>query len=280
MCFSQPASAGFAVMGIATGVWLRSRGHPFRRYQIFLWFALMEIIQTAAYSVVDQCDNPVNIALTAAAYLHVMFQNVPVNLYFLSPENGVHPDVLKLVLWMASLGGAMGFLVKLPWPVWLGASPHMLDRLAATLPEFFSFTQAGTEAACRFETMCGPRVCTISTPRHIAWMMPILPPSYFLPSGFLHFFFFFFPTVIMVKRPAARLAMFAALLTGPLLTQWLAAHDPATYKYEWPATWCYASIAQCTVALVLELMWPAAGSKASAARGRANGAKANGVKHA
>lgn len=45
MCFSQPGSLAFFVMGGATGLFLRARGHPARRYMLFLNFALMELIQ-------------------------------------------------------------------------------------------------------------------------------------------------------------------------------------------------------------------------------------------
>lgn len=68
-----------------------------------------------AYFVVDQCDHPLNKALTMAAYLHVCFQNISVNTFFLSKDHGVHPDVLRLVIGMAVFGGASAVLVKLPW---------------------------------------------------------------------------------------------------------------------------------------------------------------------
>lgn len=45
MCFSQPASLGFGLLGMGTGLFLRARGHPTRRYALFMYFALMEFIQ-------------------------------------------------------------------------------------------------------------------------------------------------------------------------------------------------------------------------------------------
>jgi hypothetical protein len=45
MCFSQSGSIGFALLGSATAALLRARGHPFRKYGLFLYFALMEFIQ-------------------------------------------------------------------------------------------------------------------------------------------------------------------------------------------------------------------------------------------
>jgi ABC-type molybdate transport system ATPase subunit len=74
MCFSQPASLGFAIMGFGTAAILRARGHSFRRYQLFAYFAIMEVIQFLSYFVVDQCDNPINKVLTMLAFTHLMYQ--------------------------------------------------------------------------------------------------------------------------------------------------------------------------------------------------------------
>ncbi len=45
MCFSQGGSLAFLGMGLGTGLFLRSRGHPPRRYWLFIYFAMMEAIQ-------------------------------------------------------------------------------------------------------------------------------------------------------------------------------------------------------------------------------------------
>ncbi|WIA42296.1 hypothetical protein OEZ86_008310 [Tetradesmus obliquus] len=252
MCFTQPASAFFAVMAFSTAAFLRYRGHPFRRWQMFAYFGLMEVIQFCSYFWIDQCDSPINKLLTMLAYTHVMYQNISVNAFFLSPEFGVHPDVFKLVTWMAVAGGSMGLITKLPWPVWLGASPTLLDPISKILPDIHSLTKAGTPESCMFENMCAPQVCTFSTPNHLAWSVPVMPPSYFLPNSFLHFFFFFAPTLIMANN-LARAIMGMAFITGPVFTMALAARHMDTYKFEWPATWCYMSVAQCAIALSLEL---------------------------
>jgi hypothetical protein len=44
---------------------------------------------------------------------------------------------------MTIIGGSMGLLTKLPWPVWLGASPYLLDPLSKLLPDIHSWTKAG-----------------------------------------------------------------------------------------------------------------------------------------
>lgn len=95
---------------------------------------------------------------TPAAYSHVSFQNTLVNWFFLSPEFGVHPDVTKLICTMCVIGGSMGVFLKLPWPVWLGAPVGLLDGVARALPDFHSYSTAGTPESCMFENMCGPKV--------------------------------------------------------------------------------------------------------------------------
>lgn len=100
-----------------------------------------------------------------AAYTHVSCQNIFVNWFFLSPEFGVHPDVTKLVLTMCVVGASMGVFLKLPWPVWLGAPVGLLDGVARVLPDFHSYSLAGTPESCMFESMCGPKVGVAASTR-------------------------------------------------------------------------------------------------------------------
>lgn len=76
----------------------------------------------------------------------------------------MHPDVTKLVVTMCVTVGAMGILTKLPWPVWLGAPVGMLDGLAKALPDFFSYSTAGTPASCMYESMCAAQVSAALRP--------------------------------------------------------------------------------------------------------------------
>jgi hypothetical protein len=99
----------------------------------------------------------------------VLYQGISVNYFYMSPEYGISPDVRKLVCWMCGITGTMGWLTKLPWPVWLGASPTLLDGLAARLPELHSYTTAGSEEACRYETMCASQVGVLGSR---TWTVP------------------------------------------------------------------------------------------------------------
>jgi uncharacterized membrane protein YagU involved in acid resistance len=52
---------------------------------------------------------------------------------------------VQLCTWITIIGGSVGFFVKLPWPVWLGLSPQLLDPLAKLLPDIHSLTTAGEQ---------------------------------------------------------------------------------------------------------------------------------------
>lgn len=208
-----------------------------------------------------------NRVLTILAVIHVAYQNYFVNWYFLCPEDGVPPAVTRLVLSMVLVASTMGILTKLPWLLWLGAPIDLLDEVSRILPEIKSLRSAGTPDACAHEAMCGPRTCTFSTPNHLAWSVPLLPPSYFIPSGYVHWFFFTVPG-LLAGGARARLSLVAALLTGPLVTMTLAARYPSSYGNEWPATWCWLSVAQCCLALGFEMLVGASAASIAAGKGR------------
>jgi hypothetical protein len=52
---------------------------------------------------------------------------------------------LQLVTWSTVIGGSLGLFAKLPWPVWLGMSPQLLDPVSKLLPDIHSLTKAGGE---------------------------------------------------------------------------------------------------------------------------------------
>jgi len=252
MGFSQATSLGFGVLGLGTACLLWARGHPPRRYALFLWFALIEFIQFAGYAVVDQCDNPLNKALAVAAFIHTALQAAVFNWFLLSPDFGVtSAEVRRVVVTLSAISACLLIGLRLPWPVWLGAPVGLADGLAQRWPEFFSYGRAGSSEVCAGEVSCGPQVCMQSTPNHIAWTVPLLPSSYFAPTFWSHFCFTFLPGLV-AGNAAARFTIVTAL-SAAAGTQLLAAGDLATYKLEWPAIWGQLSVAVCCVALLAEL---------------------------
>lgn len=252
MVFSQVTSLGFGVLGLATGALLWARGHPARRYAVFLWFALMEFIQFTGYGVADQCNNPLNKALAVAAFIHMALQAPVVNWFLLRPDFGVSSrEVRRAIVALSAVSACLLVALRLPWPVWLGAPVGLLDGLSQQWPEFFSFAQAGSREVCGTEISCGPEVCLQRTPNHIGWSVPLLPASYFAPTFWSHFCFTFLPGLVL-GNTAARFALMVAL-SAVAVTQLLAAGHMATYLLEWPATFSHLAVPLCLVALGAEL---------------------------
>ena len=101
--------------------------------------------------------------------------------------------------------------------------------------------------------MCGPRLCSFTGSRHLAWSVPLLPPTYFLPPSFIHFFLFFIPALLVPGEDwRARLVTFVfVLVTGPLVAMPLARGK--AYNGEWPAMWCLFSVGQALSLLAAEV---------------------------
>jgi len=112
------------------------------------------VFKHAAFS----CSSQPSVVGPAANRHHLLFLHTQVNWFFLSPEFGVHKDVTRLVTTMCTLVGASVLVTKTPLLVWLGAPVTLLDGLAKAIPDFYSYSTAGTPEACMHESMCGPQV--------------------------------------------------------------------------------------------------------------------------
>jgi len=100
------------------------------------------------------------------------------------------------------------------------------------------------------------------------------PPSYFIPSSFIHFFMFFIPALITPGPDwPFRLAVAGfGFMTGPLLA--IPRSTGKHYTFEWPATWCAYSIVQVALVLAMEAWaWGTVGRGAVRGRGLARRAK-------
>lgn len=83
------------------------------------------------------------------------------------------------------------------------------------------------------------------------------PPSYYIPSGFVHFLMFFGPALVVpgvwaLERKAFVVAM---MLTGPVATQaasyWASGGDPS-WRLEWAGVWCLFAVVQCLLGVFVE----------------------------
>ncbi len=92
MCWSGEASAVLATAGIAGAAYsaLKKDPEPLALWVCLLYFASMESLQAVAYSVLNQCDSPLNQLMTMFGYLHITFQPFFINavaLYFMPKDS-------------------------------------------------------------------------------------------------------------------------------------------------------------------------------------------------
>ncbi|GBF93605.1 hypothetical protein Rsub_06325 [Raphidocelis subcapitata] len=250
MCFNAEITAFMLVLNLATGLYLSKRGSGWRRTQLFYVFFLMEVLQLIQYAVVDDCSSIINKAVTLLSYIHICFQPLSVNLFLF--RNEPNSDVGKLIYRLCILAGVLQ-VARVPYLL-VNYLPSSLWELVPGLPDP---ALAGTGAVCSWETCCGPQTCTTRGKLHLQWSLPLLTPSYFIPSGFIHFFVFSGPALLApgVWHPE-RLAFFAAsFFLGPLASQ-LASYrasggDPG-WRLEWAGVWCLFAGAQCILGVATE----------------------------
>lgn len=60
MCWNYPVSIGLALAGAGAAYTQWAWKRPTGRIVFFAYWALIEVLQALQYTVIDQCDNPVN----------------------------------------------------------------------------------------------------------------------------------------------------------------------------------------------------------------------------
>lgn len=262
MCFNQPITALMAGINLSTAVWLTSKGRPLVQTQVCYAFFVMEFLQFLQYFVADDCGSRLNQITTILSYIHICFQPFIVNSFLFrhEPNRDTGRGISRLCL----LGGVL-MALRLP-QLGLGYTPAWLRALVPELPDP---ALAGSPAVCAWEWTCGPRTCAVTGKTHIAWELPLLPPTYFLPSGFFHFFAMFGPPLLVpgVWMGMRRFGYSVLLVTGPLFASafvfsyW---HGPGA-RTEWPAVWCLYSVIHCLFALIVERVFGGEDPAAAAA---------------
>ncbi|HXY59012.1 MAG TPA: DUF5765 domain-containing protein [Methylocystis sp.] len=217
MCWSGEASTVLAATGIAGAAYsaLKRNPEPMALWVCLLYFASMESLQAVSYSVLGQCDSPLNQMMTLFGYLHITFQPFFINsvaLYFM-PKDAAR----RIAPWVyfACFCCAITMLVQL-----------------------YPFNWAGHCTIGR--PLCGDVLCTVRGEWHLAWHLPAngignsMADNAWLGRGFIAYPLtaFLMPALI----GSWRFTLFS-YLAGP----WLAAQTTGDIT-EWPAVWCLFSI--------------------------------------
>jgi hypothetical protein len=223
MCWSMAVSAAMVgVGGVATAVTLHRRDTPAVPLTL-AYFTLMEGLQVAGYTVIDQCGTPANQTVTLLSILHIVFQPLIINAF-------------AMALVARPVGLAMRTLV-----FGLAAASSVLMLL-----QLYPFDWAGP--CLPGSQLCAERLCTVSGDWHLAWDVPYnglitgLPlPEAVAALGFPSYMLAAFALPLLYG--AWRFVLFHAV-AGPILAG-LLTDNPN----EVPAIWCLFSIAIILVAL-------------------------------
>ena len=213
MCFSAKASLLIGTFGVLSSLYFYNQ-NKYASIGIG-YFALMEIIQFFQYGVINQCDNPINKFLTNLWYLHICFQPVFVN------------------LWLFAFTKTPNFIFV-----------YMSFFAGLLLASRLLFVTNNELCNTKSEPLCGPKTCSYSGEKHVAWNVRLRAPGkyWFTPSIGLHFFMWVIPTLVVFQAKP----VIALLLTGPYLGAMLTSNI-----HEQPAIWCYTAISQMFVTYYL-----------------------------
>jgi hypothetical protein len=220
MCWNGQASTVLAAIGVATAAHAALKRHPepAALWACLLYFSSMEVLQAVSYTVVNQCDNPLNQFLTLLGYLHITFQPFFINagaLYFM-PK-----DVARRVA---------------PWAYFF-----CFIAALSMLVQLYPFQWAGSCALGR--PICGQILCTARGSWHLAWFVPLnglgnaVKAYSIFGNGFVGYSVTAF--LMPLLYGSWRVVLFT-YLAGPLLA-FLTTSNPN----EFPAVWCLYSIALC-----------------------------------
>jgi hypothetical protein len=206
MCFSENMSLTISVVGILSSIYFL-KINIYAAIGIF-YFSLMELIQYFQYKVIDQCDNNYNKILTKIGYIHICFQPLFFNIWLFAFTK--KPNFI--FLYMSFFAGLLLASRILP----------VKDNQLCDINN---------------EPLCGPKTCSFSGKRHIAWNLRLRAPgnNWFTPSIGLHFFMWTIPALVIFQLKP----IIALLLTAPYLGVLI-----TNNIHEQPAIWCYTFIAQ------------------------------------
>ena len=222
MCWSVEASVGMVAIGAIAATVTYRRGDPPPIWLTLGFFTIMEALQVAGYSVVDQCGTPSNKLVTVLSYLHIAIQPFFINVFAME----LVPDVVKrrVQTWVFAACAVSSFAM-----------------LAQILPApQFGACQPGS-------ALCADRWCTVSGDWHIAWDVPYngllvrVERIFGIYSGFPTYMATAF--ILPLIYGAWRFVIVHAV-AGPIL-----AANLTTNPNEMPAIWCLFSIAILLISL-------------------------------
>jgi hypothetical protein len=230
MCFTQEMSAFLSTAGTLMSFVLYSRGDTMAANCI-LYFTAMEILQCVQYSFI--ADTPysegcvlVNKVLTSVGFLHICFQpyvNTLLHEYGIQSKHTSELFHQRFVVMkrLCIVGGSM-----------------LLYRHLYTLYDETYTTKSELPST---EWLRHDKLCTYHGKYHLAWAVPMMDVSYYVPSTNIHFFLMFIPMATCYEKKALLVAMACLYVSGPLLASFITPN-----LMEQASIWCFLSMFQCS----------------------------------
>jgi hypothetical protein len=209
MCWSAPASLILGTTGIATAVYASKKGETSDYTYPLAFFAAMEFLQFFSYFWIGQCSFAANAWLTTISYVHVAFQPLFMNIFFM--------------YWLPHH-------IRIQVRYYVYGICVVLAGL--TIAKLFAFYP---DTLCALgQVMCGPQMCTVPGTWHLGWSVPY----YNWPVPFDAFVYYAIGTFIVPLFYGAWRSVVTTIVTGPLIAIYLSSGN----MQEWPAIWCFYSI--------------------------------------
>mmetsp|Transcript_21059 Transcript_21059/g.62710 ORF Transcript_21059/g.62710 Transcript_21059/m.62710 type:complete len:302 (+) Transcript_21059:299-1204(+) len=221
MCFSKEMSLSFAMLGLGMSYWIYHRTNNLQLAIGVFYFFLMEFLQFFQYLVIGDCESEWNKVLTVLGFLHICFQ--PYFTHIINSALTKSPRVLWMyvpVLRLCLIGGTLLFL-----------------RWVATLYDQWGEREHFTDGRRSTEWLRGEELCTIHGKYHLAWSVPMVDVTYWVPGSSIHSFLMFAP--FFVIKPNMVIQGFFLWLSGPYLAACITDN-----LQEQASIWCFFSIAQ------------------------------------
>ena len=257
MCFNKEMTLGFTLISVICGCWIASGMHmwanleSWRRVRIaacFFYFAIMEGLQFVQYLVLDQCQNKLNIFMTALGWFHICWQPLFSNIAMSAVDSnnvGVNNKKREFTWrFVFKLCFVCGILMaaRMVIPMVLNGYTND-DYLVMCNQDIEGVCPNTTELDLAKQGLRNP-TCAYQGNFHVGWTFNMLKPSYPFPNVATHLINMFILPFLMGCRFQAIVLFFS----GPGISMWFPARDG-----ERAAIWCFLSISETAITLFSQL---------------------------
>ncbi|MBF0440375.1 MAG: hypothetical protein HQK54_00570 [Oligoflexales bacterium] len=210
MCFNMGWSVASAAVGLFSSGYMKKQGAPKSLYIPIGYFSTMEVLQALQYTVINQCENQFNIALTYLSYLHISFQPVMWLFFYSFFATEKQREIIMGPFARIAIICGILFLTRLYHND--NAPPNL--GLSACTEGFF----------------CAAQTCSIKGTYHVAWNLVLKKASFLAPDFFTYLLIFFIfpltvgfwiiPLIFFILGPILVVVLFRDCLPNEIAAIW------------------------------------------------------------